>query len=94
MDINVITNPYGNGLTCLLKNGVITIDNTPGGYIISTGCGAGKTESIKRLIAQQKKKGIVYCVDTITEVDRMYNYLKNNSILLESEMLRIHGEKN
>lgn len=93
MDINVITNPYGNGLTCLLKNGVITIDNTPGGYIISTGCGAGKTESIKRLIAQQKKKGIVYCVDTITEVDRMYNYLKNNSILLESEMLRIHGEQ-
>lgn len=91
MTINVIPNACGNGFTCLLKNGVITIDNNPGGYIISTGCGAGKTESIKRLIAQQNKKGIVYCVDTISEVDRMYNYLKNNSILSDSEMLRIHG---
>ena len=93
MTINVITNPHGNGFTCLFKNGVIAIDNQPDGYIISPGCGAGKTESIKQLIAKQKKKGIVYCVDTIAEVDRMYNYLKDNSILTDSEMLRIHGEQ-
>ena len=93
MTINVITNPHGNGFLCSFKNGVIAIDNNPGGYIISTGCGAGKTESIKQLIAQQKKKGIVYCVDTIVEVDRMYNYLIDNSILTDSEMIRIHGEQ-
>jgi len=93
MAINVITNSYGNGFTCLFKNGVITIDNNPGGYIISTGCGAGKTESIKKLISQKKDLGIVYCVDTINEVDKMYNFLIDNSILAESEILRLHGDK-
>lgn len=93
MDINVKTNPHGNGFFCSFKNGVISIDDNSGGYIISTGCGAGKTESIKQLIAQQKNKGIVYCVDTIYEVDKMYNYLIDNSILSELEILRVHGEK-
>ena len=93
MDINVKTNPHGNGFFCSFKNGAISIDDNSGGYIISTGCGAGKTESIKQLIAQQKNKGIVYCVDTIYEVDKMYNYLIDNSILSELEILRVHGEK-
>ena len=93
MAINVILNSHGNGFTNLLKNGVITIPNVTGGYIISTGCGAGKTESIKLLIEQRKDLGILYCVDTITEVDRMYEYLRDYSKLPESEMLRIHGEK-
>lgn len=93
MAIKIIYNPHGNGFFSTLKNGAITVPNEPGGYIISTGCGAGKTESIKLLIEQRKDMGILYCVDTVSEVDRMYEYLKNNSILPEADMLRLHGQK-
>lgn len=91
--INVTFNPHGNGFICHLKNGSIDVPNDTGGYIISTGCGAGKTESIKQIIEQKKDLGILYCVDTTREVDRLYKYLKDYSILPENEMLRIHGEK-
>lgn len=92
MSIKNLLNSDGNGFTSIFKNGLITVPNKPGGYIISTGCGAGKTESIKLLIEQRKDMGILYCVDTISEVDRMYEYLRDNSILPETDMLRLHGD--
>lgn len=82
----------GPGFEATFKNGVLDIPDKQGAYLISTGCGAGKTEGIKELITLKQNEGVVYCVDTKVEVDRMYNYLKDNGIVAESDMLRLHGD--
>lgn len=87
-------NPHstGPGFKVLFKNGVLDVPDKHGSYILSTGCRAGKTESIKELIALKKDEGVIYCVDTKAEVDKMYNYLKDNGIVAEADMLRLHGD--
>ena len=82
----------GPGFEATFKNGVLDIPDKQGTYLISTGCGAGKTEGIKELITLKQNEGVIYCVDTKVEVDRMYNYLKDNGIVAESDMLRLHGD--
>ena len=71
----------GNGFAMRLKTGEIDVPDRQGGYIISSGCGSGKTESIKRLIALKANQGILYSVDTVAEVDKMYNWTIENNIL-------------
>ena len=66
----------GPGFEATFKNGMLDIPDKQGTYLISTGCGAGKTEGIKELIALKQDEGVIYCVDTKAEADKMYNYLK------------------
>ena len=87
----VVPHTTGNGFSMKLKTGEVDIPDQQGGYIISTGCGSGKTESIKRLIQLKADKGILYTVDTIAEVDKMYDWVINNQILSANEVIRIHG---
>ena len=82
----------GPGFEATFKNGTLDIPDQQGSYLISTGCGAGKTEGIKELIAFKQDEGIIYCVDTKAEVDKMYDYLKKNGIVAENDMLRLHGD--
>ena len=82
----------GPGFEATFKNGTLDIPDRQGAYLISTGCGAGKTEGIKELIGLKQDEGIIYCVDTKAEVDKMYNYLKDNGIVAEIDMLRLHGD--
>ena len=49
---DIIPNSTGNGFRMQLSTGVIDVPDDNGGYIISSGCGSGKTESIKSLIRQ------------------------------------------
>lgn len=81
----------GNGFAMRLKTGEIDVPDRQGGYIISSGCGSGKTESIKRLIALKANQGILYSVDTVAEVDKMYNWTIENNILSPDEVIKIHG---
>lgn len=90
--INVISNSSGNGFTMNLRNGTVTVNDKTGIYVISSGCGSGKTESIKQLIKLKSDKGIIYCVDTISEADKMYRWIIDNHILPDSDVLLIHGE--
>lgn len=90
--INVIPSSSGNGFTMNLRNGSINVDDKTGMYVISTGCGAGKSTSIKELIKLKADKGIMYCVDTIAEADKMYHWITDNNILPDSDVLLIHGE--
>ena len=53
----------GRGYQMELSTGSITMPDTPGCYVVSTGCGGGKTESTKSLIRQKYDEGIIYCVD-------------------------------
>lgn len=90
--INIIPNSSGNGFTMNLRNGTVTVNDKTGIYVISTGCGSGKTESIKQLIKLKADKGIIYCVDTIAEADKMYRWIIDNHILPVSDTFIIHGE--
>lgn len=61
-----------------LKNGTVRIPAKQGCYTISTGCGSGKTECCKSIIRQKHHEGILYCVDTISELHKMYQWIINN----------------
>ena len=76
--ISIMPHPYGNGFQLNLKNGCLDIPDDDGCYVVSTGCGSGKTESIKSLIAHKYEEGIVYCVDTKVELMKMYWWLLRN----------------
>ena len=92
MPSRITSHTTGSGFEATFKNGTLDIPDQQGSYLISTGCGAGKTEGIKELIALKQDEGIIYCVDTKAEVDKMYNYLKDNGIVAENDMLRLHGD--
>lgn len=91
--ISINCHTTGDGFEISFKNGQLSVPDQKGGYIVSSGCGSGKTESIKQLITQKADQGIMYCVDTIAEVDKMYDWILDNRILTESEVLRLHGNE-
>ena len=72
---NITPHLTGDGFTMELKTGVVDVPDENGGYIISTGMGAGKTESIKSLIRHKYDSGILYCVDTKDELNKMYGWI-------------------
>lgn len=77
---NIEPHSTGLGFLMRLKTGEIDVPDERGGYIISSGCGSGKTESIKSLIRNKYNEGILYCVDTKEELDKMYNWIIDNLI--------------
>lgn len=93
---NVTIHTSGDGFEINLANGKIDVPDTNGCYVISTGCGAGKTESIKSLIRQKANSGIVYCVDTISELQKMYQWIIDNlcstGVLAEDDVVCISSD--
>lgn len=77
---NIEPHQTGPGFTMKLKTGQIDVPDKRGGYIISSGCGSGKTESIKSLIRNKYDEGILYCVDTLEELDKMYRWIIDNLV--------------
>ena len=78
---------------------MITIDNlSRGSYIIDMACGRGKTTQILNFICQHYDEGILCCVDTIAELNRMYNNLYMNLVqngkISSDDILMITSEKN
>ena len=64
-----------------LLNGIINIPEDFGGYIVSTGCGSGKTRNIKsELLAKKYNEGILYCIDSKEECTNMYKWIINELI--------------
>ena len=72
-------------------NGSIEIPSKKAGYVVSCGCGSGKTTNIRQFIVSHQKEGVLYCVDTKDELDKMEHNLKIRGIK-EEDMLKIHGE--
>lgn len=77
---NIEPHSTGPGFLMRLKTGEIDVPDERGGYIVSSGCGSGKTESIKSLIRNKYNEGILYCVDTKEELDKMYNWIIDNLV--------------
>lgn len=74
----ITPNGGDNGFTIHLANGDISVPDEGGCYVISTGCGSGKTESIKSLIRQKADKGIMYCVNSISELQKIHQWILQN----------------
>ena len=72
-------------------NGSIEIPSKKAGYVVSCGCGSGKTTNIRQFIVSHQKEGVLYCVDTKDELDKMEHNLKIRGIK-EEDILKIHGE--
>lgn len=80
-------------MTFNLLNGIINIPEDFGGYIVSTGCGSGKTRNIKEnIISQRSDEGILYCVDTKVEATKMRNWIIDNTHLREDDIVLIHND--
>ena len=76
-----------------LLNGTVNIPNEFGGYIVSTGCGSGKTRNIKNeIIAQRYNEGILYAVDTKNEATKMRDWIRDNTALREDDIVLIHND--
>ena len=69
-----------------------------GAYICDMACGRGKTTEILNFICQHYDEGILYCVDSIAELNRMYNNLYMNLVqngkISPDDILMITSEKN
>ena len=85
---NIEPHQTGPGFMMRLKTGEIDIPDEKGGYIISSGCGSGKTESIKSLIRNKYNEGVLYCVDTLEELDKMYKWIIENLVNIMPELKR------
>lgn len=81
-NFKIISHNNGYGFTMNLSSGQVDVPDAEGCYVVSTGCGSGKTENIKTLIAQKYSDGIIYCVDTKAEVMRMYRWIVQNVCLV------------
>lgn len=75
---NVTPHDGGDGFLMNMTTGSIDVPDNPGCYVVSSGCGSGKTESIKSLIRQKYNAGILYCVDTKAELQKMYSWILAN----------------
>ena len=71
----------GPGFRMGLKTGEIDVPDESGGYIVSSGMGSGKTESIKSLIRHKHDEGILYCVDTRDELEKMFGWIVENLVV-------------
>lgn len=73
------------------NNGCIEIPTKQAGYIVSCGCGSGKTTNIWLFILSHQKEGVLYCVDTKEELDKMEHALIVRGIKPE-DIVKIHGD--
>lgn len=84
------------GFDVSFKTGSATIPDQEGGYIISTGCGSGKTESIKDLIRKKFEHGVLYCVDTKSEATKIHDWVLSDLVgltpLKQDDVVMLHGE--
>ena len=74
-DISVIKHGAGQGMDITFLNGKVSIPDEYGGYTVSCGCGGGKTTAITQIIWQNSDQGVVYLVDTVAVLEKMYNSL-------------------
>lgn len=57
-------------------NGQVMLPDRYGGFVISPGCGSGKTTVIRDIIRKKFNKGILYSASTIEECNLMYQFCK------------------
>lgn len=77
--------------TISLKNSSIDLPDDVGTYVVSTGCGSGKTHWLKGFVRQHYNDGILVVVDSIRSANTLYDSLLGLGIS-EDDMLMIHSK--
>ena len=95
---NVVTTPCSSQLVNVKKNKAYQLGNLSHGfYIVDSACGAGKTTEIYHFIIQHYNEGVLYCVDTIEELHKMYDSLRrrlvDTKIIQEDDIVMITSEE-
>lgn len=68
-----------SSISKILQNGsTLYLPNQFGAWILSTGCGSGKTTMYKDLIKEHWQEGILYTVDSRLECVSMYQWVMTN----------------
>ena len=77
--------------TINLKNSSIDLPDDVGTYVVSTGCGSGKTHWLKGFVRQYYNDGILVVVDSIRSANTLYDSLLGLG-MSEDDMLMIHSK--
>lgn len=77
--------------TINLKNSSIDLPDDVGSYVVSTGCGSGKTHWLKGFVRRHYNDGILVVVDSIRSANTLYDSLLGLG-MSEDDMLMIHSK--
>lgn len=75
----------------VLKNSTVDLPNDVGNYILSTGCGSGKTYWLERFTRMHYWEGFLIVVDSIVSANTLYSHLINLGID-SSDIMMIHSQ--
>ncbi len=76
----------------LKKCNIIELPDDVGNYILSTGCGSGKTYWLERFILTHYMEGMLIVVDSIVSANTIYYDLLNQLGLDANDMMLIHSK--
>lgn len=75
-----------------LKNRNVELPDDVGNFILSTGCGSGKTYWLERFILTHYMEGMLIIVDSIVSANSLYFDLLTNLGLDANDMMLIHSK--
>lgn len=75
-----------------LKNCNVELPDDVGNFILSTGCGSGKTYWLERFILAHYMEGMLIVVDSIVSANTLYYNLLNLLGLAATDMMLIHSQ--
>jgi len=77
-----------------LKNGELELPDDVGNFILSSGCGSGKTYWLERFILAHYMEGMLIVVDSIVSANTLHSHLLNLLGLAATDMMLIHSQAN
>lgn len=77
-----------------LKNGEVELPDDVGNFILSSGCGSGKTFWLERFILAHYMEGMLIVVDSIVSANTLHSHLLNLLDLAATDMMLIHSQAN
>ena len=75
-----------------LRNHSVELPDDVGNFILSTGCGSGKTYWLERFILAHYMEGMLIIVDSIISANSLYFNLLTNLGLDATDMMLIHSQ--
>lgn len=81
-------------LSIRLKNCSVELPDDVGNFILSTGCGSGKTYWLERFILAHYMEGMLIVVDSIVSANTLHSHLLNLLGLAATDMMLIHSQAN
>ena len=79
-------------LSIKLRNCSVELPDDVGNFILSTGCGSGKTYWLERFILAHYMEGMLIVVDSIVSANTLYYDLLNLLGLAATDMMLIHSQ--